>query len=141
MSTCVASVRRSTTGSTNLSSTPSEAWGTSLKIDSSASGSAVSMGRTRRHPWSVAGRLTLWYSVSTFGLISIATGLLYWVLVRNLDRADDRLLADKARVIEAMLLNRPGDDAAIRQEVEEAWKARQDTQVYVRVLDAGGQIT
>lgn len=99
------------------------------------------MGRTRRHPWSVAGRLTLWYSVSTFGLISIATGLLYWVLVRNLDRADDRLLADKARVIEAMLLNRPGDEAAIRQEVEEAWKARQDTQVYVRVLDAGGHIT
>lgn len=116
-------------------------WGTSLKIDSKVSRSIVPVGRRRPRPWSVAGRLTLWYTVSAFSLIVIATGLLYWVLIRNLDRADDRLLADKARVIGAMLLNRPDDEAAIRQEVEEAWKARQDTQVYVRVLDARGQIT
>jgi two-component system heavy metal sensor histidine kinase CusS len=112
-----------------------------LKIDNRVSGSLVPVGCRRRHPRSVAGRLTLWYTVSAFSLIAIATGLLYWVLVRNLDRADDRLLADKARVIGAMLQNRPQDDAAIRQEVEEAWKARQDTQVYVRVLDAGGHTT
>jgi two-component system heavy metal sensor histidine kinase CusS len=98
-------------------------------------------GRARRRPWSVATRLTIWYAISAFSLVAVATGLLYWVLIRNLDRADDRLLADKARVIGAMLLNRPHDDAAIRQEVEEAWKARQDTQVYVRVLDAHGDIT
>lgn len=117
------------------------AWGTSLKNDSRVSASLVPVRRRRRQPWSLAGRLTLWYTISAFSLIAIATGLLYWVLVRNLDQADDRLLADKARVIGAMLLNRPQDDAAIRQEVEEAWKARQDTQVYVRVLDAGGHTT
>ena len=116
-------------------------WGTSLKIASNVSHSVAPAGRARRRSWSVATRLTIWYAISTFSLIAVATGLLYWVLIRNLDRADDRLLADKARVIGAMLLNRPDDDAAIRQEVEEAWKARQDTQVYVRVLDARGHIT
>lgn len=97
--------------------------------------------RAQRRSWSVATRLTIWYAISAFSLIVVATGLLYWVLIRSLDRADDRLLADKARVIGAMLLHRPNDAAAIRQEVEEAWKARQDTQVYVRVLDALGHIT
>lgn len=116
-------------------------WGTSLKIASNVSHSVVPAGRARRRSWSVATRLTIWYAISAFSLIALATGLLYWVLIRNLDQADDRLLADKARVIRAMLLNRPDDEAAIRQEVEEAWKARQDTQVYVRVLDARGQIT
>ena len=115
--------------------------GTSLKIANNVSPLLAPAGRARRRPWSVATRLTIWYAISAFSLIAVATGLLYWVLIRNLDRADDRLLADKARVIGAMLLNRPDDDAAIRQEVEEAWKARQDTQVYVRVLDARGQIT
>ena len=113
----------------------------SLKIAGNVSHAVAAAGRARRRPWSVATRLTIWYATSTFSLIAVATGLLYWVLIRNLDRADDRLLADKARVIGAMLLNRPSDDAAIRQEVEEAWKARQDTQVYVRVLDAHGDIT
>ena len=113
----------------------------SLKIANNVSHPVGPAGRARRRPWSVATRLTIWYAISAFSLIAIATGLLYWVLIRNLDQADDRLLADKARVIGAMLLNRPDDEAAIRQEVEEAWKARQDTQVYVRVLDARGQIT
>jgi two-component system heavy metal sensor histidine kinase CusS len=112
-----------------------------LKIANNVSPSAAPAGRARGRSWSVATRLTIWYAISAFSLIAVATGLLYWVLIRNLDQADDRLLADKARVIGAMLLNRPGDQAAIRQEVEEAWKARQDTQVYVRVLDARGQIT
>jgi len=116
-------------------------WGTSLKIAPNVSHSVTPAGRGRGRPWSVAARLTIWYAISAFSLIAVATGLLYWVLIRNLDQADDRLLADKARVIGAMLQNRPDDQAAIRQEVEEAWKARQDTQVYVRVLDAFGQIT
>jgi two-component system heavy metal sensor histidine kinase CusS len=111
-----------------------------LKIANNVSHSVAPAGRALR-PWSVATRLTIWYAISAFSLIAVATGLLYWVLIRNLDQADDRLLADKARVIGAMLLNRPDDEAAIRQEVEEAWKARQDTQVYVRILDARGQIT
>ena len=112
-----------------------------MKIAHNGSHSVEPAGRARGRSWSVATRLTIWYAISAFSLIAVATGLLYWVLIRNLDQADDRLLADKARVIAAMLLNRPDDQAAIRQEVEEAWKARQDTQVYVRVFDARGQIT
>ena len=112
-----------------------------MKIASEVSHTVARASDARWRPWSLATRLSAWYAISAFILIAIATGLLYWVLIRSLDRADDRLLADKARVIEAMLLHRPNDDAAIRQEVEDAWKARQDTQVYVRVLDAAGRMT
>jgi two-component system, OmpR family, heavy metal sensor histidine kinase CusS len=112
-----------------------------LKIADNGAHSVAPASRVRGRSWSVATRLTIWYAISAFSLVAVATGLMYLVLIRNLDQADDRLLADKARVIGAMLLNRPDDQAAIRQEVEEAWKARQDTQVYVRVLDGRGQIT
>lgn len=88
----------------------------------------------------MATRLTIWYAASAFSLIAVATGLLYWVLVSSLDRADDRLLGDKVRVLRAVFLNRPYDNVAIRQEVEEAWEARRATQVYVRVLDPSGQV-
>lgn len=112
-----------------------------MKIVSNMSHLVPPALRAQGPSWSVATRLTIWYAISAFSLIAVATGVLYWVLIRNLDRADDRLLADKARVIGAMLLNRPKDESAIRQEVEEAWKARQDTQVYVRVLDDRGYVT
>jgi two-component system heavy metal sensor histidine kinase CusS len=70
----------------------------------------------------------------------MVSALSYWGLVRSLDQADDRLLADKVRVIRAVLLNRPHDDQVLRQEVEEAWEARRDTQVYVRVVDADRRV-
>ena len=45
---------------------------------------------------SLAARLTVWYALSSFTLILLATGYLYWALARNLDREDDHFLADQA---------------------------------------------
>src|SRR5438477_25808 len=47
-----------------------------------------------RH-WSLAVRLTVWYSVSAFVLVVGSTSFLYWALTTNLDREDDGLLLDK----------------------------------------------
>ena len=70
--------------------------------------------------WSLAARLTLWYAASTFTLIAIATGLLYWVLVRNVNRAEDQFLVDMVQILREILLDRPNDRLALRSRNEGA---------------------
>ena len=90
--------------------------------------------------WSLAARLTAWNAASGFALVLAATGFLYWASVSNLDREDDQLLGDRVRVLRAVILNRPGDQEALRQEVAEEWEAHQRTQVHMRILDPGGPV-
>jgi two-component system heavy metal sensor histidine kinase CusS len=99
-------------------------------------------GAIRRTPraWSLAARLTAWYAGSAFALVLAATGYLYWTSVSNLDREDDQLLGDRVRALRAVMLNRPDDTAAIRQEVDEEWEAHERTRVHMRILDDRGKI-
>ena len=62
--------------------------------------------KSARSSWSIAARLTAWYAGSAFAMVLIATGLLYWALVVNLNREDDRFLVNEARELEALLLVR-----------------------------------
>ncbi len=71
-------------------------------------------------PWSIALRLTVWYAAAAFALVLVATGYLYWALARNLDREDDQFLADKVAEVRRVLEERPGDRAALEQEVASA---------------------
>jgi two-component system, OmpR family, heavy metal sensor histidine kinase CusS len=89
--------------------------------------------------WSLAARLTAWYAGSAFALVLAATGFLYWAFVSNLDHEDDQLLGDRVRGLQAVMQNRPGDMAAIRQEVEEE-EAHERTRVHLRILDEAGQV-
>jgi two-component system heavy metal sensor histidine kinase CusS len=89
--------------------------------------------------WSLAAGLTAWYAGSAFALVLVATGYLYWASVSNLDREDDQLLGDRVRGLRAVLQNRPGDLAAIHQEVEEE-EAHERTRVHLRILDEAGQV-
>jgi two-component system heavy metal sensor histidine kinase CusS len=91
-------------------------------------------------PWSLATRLTAWYAGSAFLLVLAVTAYLYWAMLSTVDREDDALLADKVRVVRAVLLQRPGDTAAIRQAVEDTWDARQNEKTYVRILDGDGRV-
>ncbi len=95
--------------------------------------------RSVRSSWSLAARLTAWNAGSAFLLILAATGLLYWALVRNVDLEDDQTLGDKVRVLRVALLKDPDDTAAIRQEIEGGWEARQ-MHVYVRITDNQGKV-
>jgi two-component system heavy metal sensor histidine kinase CusS len=90
-------------------------------------------------PWSLAARLTAWYSCSSFLLILVVTGFLYWVLVSNLDREDDQFLADKIHILRLLLRDRPEDLAALKHEVEWEWAASQYAQFQVRILDEQGK--
>jgi two-component system heavy metal sensor histidine kinase CusS len=90
--------------------------------------------------WSLAARLTAWNAGSGFLLVLTAAGFLYSASVRNLDRQNDRLLGDRVRVLQSLMLSNPGDKDTIRREVAEEWEARQRTQVHMRILDEHGQV-
>lgn len=90
-----------------------------------------------RRGWSLALRLTAWYAGSSFALVAAVTGFLYWALSRSLDREDDQLLADKVRVLLAVL-GQDGNPAALRQEVEESQQAFQHSPVFVRIIRPDG---
>src|SRR5437588_7470240 len=90
--------------------------------------------------WSLSARLTAWYAGSAFALVLAATGFFYWSSVRNLDRQDDRLLGDRARVLQNVLVTQQGNIPALRHEVEEEWEAHQRTEIHVRILDGTGRV-
>jgi two-component system heavy metal sensor histidine kinase CusS len=85
------------------------------------------------HSWSIAARLTAWYTATAFALVVITTAFLYWTLVDNMRDDDQRRLADKIQVLAALLRERGANPAALK-EVEWEWGAREFEQVYVRVL-------
>src|SRR5436309_3009593 len=105
------------------SSIPCEAWAMFLKNDPDCGPAKLSSKSPK--PWSLATRLTAWYAGSAFALVLITAAFLYWTSIRNLDREDDRLLGDRARVLVGVLQNRPGDVEAVRREVFEEWDAHQ----------------
>lgn len=91
--------------------------------------------RNRFSAWSIATRLTIWYAASAFVLVALATGLLYWVLVTNVDREDDQFLVDTVQIVRALIRERPDDLAALEQEVQWEGATRRYARVFIRVLD------
>src|SRR5882724_7759361 len=117
-------------------SIPSAESGTSSKT---APECAPGPSRQKSGRWSLAARLTAWYTGTAFVLILAAVGFLYWALVTTLEREDDEFLADKARVLLAIRREKPDDDRELKQEVERESSARPSGQVYLRIVDADGR--
>jgi two-component system heavy metal sensor histidine kinase CusS len=86
-----------------------------------------------RRRWSLAARLTAWYTGSAFVLTLSAIGFLYWALVSTLEREDDQFLTDKARVIAGVLRDAPGDDRELQHEMEREAGSWPTGQLYLRV--------
>lgn len=91
-------------------------------------------------PWSLAGRLTVWYAVSSFLLVVLVSGVLYLDLEWRLDREDDQILAEKIRILRFMLQERAGDRRALEQEIEWEHGAGPNATMLLRILDAGNQV-
>ena len=75
----------------------------------------------RSFSWSIARRLTVLYTLSAFGLLSLGTGFLYWALSTNLRAEDDQFLVDILETISTILRQHPGETAPLRVEVEVHW--------------------
>lgn len=89
--------------------------------------------------WSLAGRLTAWYTLAALLLIFCTAAILYWALISNMSRESDLFLADKVHVLRAILRDRPNDDSALREEVELESAARRYERFYVRLIDEDGR--
>ena len=83
----------------------------------------------------LAFRLTAGYALAGLFLVFFSIVGLYLLLVRELDKSTDLFLADKVHVLRTMLRERPGDEDALREEVELESAARQYEHFYIRVLD------
>ncbi len=83
----------------------------------------------------LAFRLTAWYALAALSLVFVATASLYWVLVSELERSTDLFLADKLHVLRTLLLDRPNDTDALREEIELETAARRYEHFYIRLLD------
>jgi two-component system heavy metal sensor histidine kinase CusS len=89
-----------------------------------------------RRLWgTLAFRLTAAYALAGLLLVFFAIVCLYLVLVGELDKSTDLFLADKVHVLQTMLRDRPGDEDALREEIELESAARQYEQFYIRLLD------
>jgi len=83
----------------------------------------------------LAFRLTASYALAGLFLVFFSIVSLYLVLVSELEKSTDLFLADKVHVLRTMLRERPGDQDAMREEVELESAARQYEQFYIRLLD------
>src|SRR5437762_10923339 len=92
----------------------------------------------RRRPWSLAARLTAWYTAAAFLLVLGASAFLYWVLVSNLDREDDQFLAERTQFLAGFLRERPNDLPALRQLLGGEGTPRPFSEIGVRLLDEAG---
>ncbi len=96
------------------------------------------MKKTLSRPFfSLIGRLTFWFSVSTFLLITITTGSLYWSVKKTLDNQDRLLILDKTQALKHLLLNE-NDAAVIKKRVENEWANRKFEQLYIKLVDSKG---
>src|SRR5579884_3582922 len=93
----------------------------------------------RKAGWSLAGRLTAWYTLTALLLTFCTAAILYWALTSNMGRENDLFLADKVHVLRAILRDRPNDFSALREEVELESAARRYEQFFVRLIDENGQ--
>ena len=88
----------------------------------------------------MSARLTLWFFVTSFSLILVATGYLYLALAKNLDREDDHFLTDRARGVLALIRERPTDQEAIQKQVVWSGADHPESVIYLRVILEDGKV-
>jgi hypothetical protein len=80
--------------------------------------------------------MTIWYALTAFALIFVATGLLYWVLVSSIYQEDLRDLADNLNNARLLLHSPPADRFLQLQEKRPSWAPPHQPEIHLRVLDA-----
>lgn len=91
---------------------------------------------------SISGQLTLFYSASTFILITIISLVLYCGMINVLYNADRQFLSDEIDIVQNILAKNPDNSQAIKQEVVEIPRSLKSRiyVYYIRILDKTGKI-
>jgi two-component system, OmpR family, heavy metal sensor histidine kinase CusS len=93
-----------------------------------------------RRGWSIALTMTLWYALFSFGVMAVATGILYWTLVQSMYEEDLRDLADNLNNARLLLHSAPADWILHPVERRPSWAPPGQPEIYLRVLDTDGRI-
>ncbi|TFG98435.1 MAG: HAMP domain-containing protein, partial [Myxococcales bacterium] len=99
---------------------------------------AESLPGNRSRARSLSARLALWYATSSFALVLVAIGYLYWTTARSLEHEKGVFLAQNLHILRVALLS--GDLAEIREEIEQEWPYGPDALLFVRLLDQKGRV-
>lgn len=82
--------------------------------------------------------MALWYALSAFGLVLLATGSLYWALTVNLDREDARGLENQLQNLRLLLSASPLDEPlTVPPGKGLSFQANQE--IFVRLVDEHGR--
>jgi two-component system heavy metal sensor histidine kinase CusS len=94
----------------------------------------------RYWPLSIALRMTLWYALSTFAVMAVATASLYLVLVDSMYREDIRDLADNLNNARLLLQSTPAVNFPPSGEHRPSWAPPGQPEIYLRVLDRDAKV-
>lgn len=89
--------------------------------------------------WSLALRLAVWYAFLCLVVIVFMLGLLDWLLARGLEQDDDERLADRIRIVRALLGGPDGVEEA-KEEIEFEAHGLSGERIYTRIVDVGGNV-
>ncbi len=92
-----------------------------------------------RRTLSIALRMTLWYALSSFALIAVATGALYAVLVNTMYQEDLRDLADNLNNARLLLRSAAPGQFGPEPPRRPSWAPAHQPEIYLRVLDGRAQ--
>src|SRR3989442_10874362 len=91
-------------------------------------------------PWSsITGKLIVLYTLSASTMVVLIAGILYWVLIHNLDRLTEQFLASEVNDFRAILRERPDDQRVIEAEVNYQGVDLQFPGYYARIMDEAGR--
>jgi two-component system heavy metal sensor histidine kinase CusS len=96
-------------------------------------------GPAPRRAVSIAFRMTLWYALSTFTLIAVATGALYSVLINTMYQEDLRDLADNLNNARLLLRSSAPGQLAPSPAQRPSWAPPHQPEIYLRVLDSSAR--
>ena len=91
----------------------------------------------RRRLNSIAVQLALWYGLSSFALVLLTTGSLYWALTVNLDREDALTLENHIQDLRLLLASAKPDGPMAAPPVT-GLSLQTSEQVFVRLVDQNG---
>ncbi len=94
----------------------------------------------KKWPGSLAARMTLWYGLSAFALVLMATGFLYHALSMGLAQEDDVLLTQNIQSVKALLRESPGELEDLQQAVGDRETSPRVPWLWTRILDASSRV-
>lgn len=110
---------------------------------SSANGDRVALAAMPSSParsWSLTRRLTALYTLSAFAILLLPTVYLYSILARSFEKEDGLFLADKLRVMRAIVREEPQRPEALAEEIGRETPPNRFGRYYARVLVLDGRV-